>query len=135
MDFNAERYAKIIDHAVGVKQDIFDQIETILGKDVTEDDVVVFFSALSVMSKLTSQLARVVSTLPPEKIKQIIREDCVREKIIFNELFPNVLPAVAKEIGSEELGKFLIDNEFFGYPDEKIARWDVSLNPGLDVAQ
>lgn len=135
MDFESGRSADIINHAIAVKQDIFDQLQEILGEDVTENDAVIFFSALSVMCKLTSQLARAVNGCQPAHIKQLLREDCARSKIILNQIFPNVIPAVTAELKSDEIPRFLEEVEFFEYPDSEIAKWNLSIEPKLNVAQ
>ena len=135
MNFESgERAAKVINHAVDVKQDIFNKLEEILGEDVTEDDAVLFFSSLAVMFKITSQLARVANGCSPAHIKQLLQEDCVGAKVIMNELFPNVLSSITKE-ASPEVSEFLEAVEFFEYPDSEIAKWNLNLEPKLNIAQ
>lgn len=125
---NSEQYAHIINRALSVKQDIFEQLEDILEtKEIMEDDAVVFFQAMSILCKVTAQLARTMSGLPPEQIKQILREDCMRSKIILNEIFPQLIEAVNNETGTTEISKFLQEMEFFEYPDERIARWNLNV--------
>lgn len=84
---------------------------------------------------MTSQLARAVSGQPVEQVKQLLREDCARSKIILQEIFPNVRPEVIQETGTDEIVKFLEAAEFFDYPDAEIATWNLSIDRPLNVAQ
>ena len=135
MDFNSERYATIVNAALSVKQDIFEQLEDILEtKDVTEDDAVIFFSALSLLCKISSQISRALSPRPPEQIKQLLREDVVRAKIILQNMSEELLQTLRDETGKDEIAQYLKEVDFFEYPDKEVDRWDVKIYAKLDRA-
>ena len=133
MDFNSERYATIVNAALSVKQDIFEQFEDILEtKDVTEDDAVIFFSALSILCKISSQISRALSPRTPEQVKQLLREDVVRSKIILQNMSEELLQTLRDETGKDEIAQYLKEVDFFEYLDKEVDRWDVKIYAKID---
>lgn len=129
MEFNSETYARMLEVAVQVKDEMLDRMQEIIGHDVTEEEAIAYFTATSLLCKLSAQVTRALSGRTPDEIKKVMKEDCASLKILLETMKPEFLKVMTQELKSKDIPKFLEEMEFFEFRDSEIHMWDLELQP------